>query len=65
MSAIKERIVVVKVAINCLAYILIIAMTRLNGNPKYPSYRDGRYLKKPLEDLLKASGVDLSNGGGF
>jgi hypothetical protein len=41
MSAIKKSIVRVKAAINCLAYALIIAMARLNGDPKYQSYRDG------------------------
>ena len=39
-------------------------MARVNGDPKYKSYRNGRGMKKPVEDL-KASGVDLSNGGGF
>ena len=41
MSAIKKSIVAVKAAINCLAYTLIIAMARTNGEPKYPSYRNG------------------------
>jgi len=65
MSAIKKSIVTVKAALNCLAYALIIAMARVNGDPKYQSYRHGSGLKKPVEDLLKASGVDLSNGGSF
>jgi len=34
MSAIKRSFVAVKAAINCLAYALIIAMARLNGDPK-------------------------------
>jgi len=37
-------------------------MARLNGDPMYPSYRDGKCLIKPVEDLLKASGIDMSNG---
>ena len=65
ISAIKKSIVTVKSAINCLAYALIIAMARLNGGPNYQSYRHGYGLKNPVEDLLKASGVNLSNGGGF
>ena len=65
MSAIKKSIVTVKALLNCLAYALIIAMARVNGEPKYQLYRHGKGLKKPVEDLLKASGVDLSNGGGF
>ena len=28
-------------------------------------YRRGEGLKKPVDDILKASGVDLSIGGGF
>ena len=44
---------------------LILAMARVNGDPKYPSYRDGRGMKKPVEDLLKASGVNLCNAGVF
>ena len=65
MIAIKKSNVRVKAAINCLVYALIIAIARLNGYPKYQSYRDCKCLKKPVDDLLKASGVDLSNGGGF
>jgi hypothetical protein len=37
----------------------------MNGDPKYPLYRHGKCMKNPVEDLLKASGVDLSNGEGF
>ena len=42
MSAIKKSIVVVEAAIKCLVYALIIAMARMNGDPKYPLYRDGK-----------------------
>ena len=65
MSAIKKSIVFVKAAIYCVDHALIIAMTRVNGDQKYPSYRDGRGMKKPVEDLLKAAGVKLCNAGGF
>jgi len=40
-------------------------MTKVNGDSKYDSYKHGKGLKKPVEKLLKDSGVDLSNGGGF
>ena len=56
MSAIKKSILTVKASINCLAYQLIIAMTRLNGNPNYQSYRHDKGMKQPVEDLLKAFG---------
>jgi len=65
MSVIKKSIVTVKAALNCLAYALIIAMARVNIDPKYKSYSNGRGLKNPVEDFLKSSGVDLSNGAGF
>ena len=65
MSAIKKSIVCVKATVICLAYALLIAMARLNGDSKYQSYRHGYGLKKPVDFLVKASGVYLSNGGGF
>jgi len=64
MSVIKKSIVV-KAAFLCLAHALIIAMVRVNGDLKYALYRQDKCINKPFEDLLKASGVDLSNGGGF
>jgi hypothetical protein len=65
LNAIKKSLVVVKAAFLCLAHALIIAMALVNGDPKYKSYREGYGLTKPVEDLLEASGVDLSNGGGL
>jgi len=55
----------VKVTINYLAYALIIAMARDNGDSKYKSYSKGRGLTKPVEYILEASGVILFNGGAF
>jgi len=43
---------------------IIVAMARVNGDPKYKSYKNGYGLKKPAEHF-KTSGVDLSNGGGL
>jgi len=65
LSAIKKSIVTVEAALLCLVHALIIAMARINGNPKYASYRDGNGLKKLDEEHLKASDVDLYNTGGF
>jgi hypothetical protein len=56
---------VVKSAFLCLAHALIIAMERANRDPKYELYRHGNCWKKPVEDILKASGFDLTNGGGI
>jgi len=54
----------VKAAFLCLAHALLIAIANVNSYPKYKSFTDGYGLKKPVEDLLKASGFNLSNGGG-
>jgi len=40
-------------------------MARVNNDQKYKSYSNGYGLHKPVEELLNASSVDLSNGGGF
>ncbi len=56
---------VVKVAFLCLAHALIIAMARVNCDPKYKSYRDGYKLHLTVDELLNASGVDLYNGEGL
>jgi hypothetical protein len=48
-----------------LVHALIIAMARVYNDPKYASYSNGYGLKEPVQDLLNASGVDLSNGEGF
>ena len=65
MSAIKKSIVFVKAAFYCLAHALFLAMARVNGDPKYNSYRIGRRMKQPVEDLLNASAVKLCNSGSF
>ena len=62
LSSIKRSIVAVEAAFLYLAHALIIAMAHVNGEPKYASYRQGNCIKKPVENLLKASGVNLSNG---
>ena len=46
MSAIKKSTVDVKAAILCLAHVLIIAIARVNGDPKYALYRHGIMYEK-------------------
>jgi hypothetical protein len=65
LSTIKKSIVVIQAAFLCLAHALIIAMAKVNGDPKYKSYRNCYRMKQPVQNLLSASGVDLTNGGGF
>jgi hypothetical protein len=40
-------------------------MARVNCDLKYKSYRNGYLLDTSVADLLRASVVDLSNGGGL
>ena len=49
----------------CFAHVLIIAKAKENGDPKYKSYRNVYNMKQPVQVLLTASGVNLTNGGGF
>jgi len=55
----------VKAIFLCLAHALVIAIANVNSDPKYKSHRNGYGLNKPVEELLKDSGVDLSNGWGL
>jgi hypothetical protein len=65
LSAIKMSTVIVKAALLCLAHALVMALARVNGDPMYKSYSNGYLLDEPVECLLKASGVHLSNRGGL
>lgn len=47
-----------------LAHTLIIAMTGVNGDLKYASYREGKIFKTS-EDLFNGSGVNLHNARGY
>jgi hypothetical protein len=58
LSDIKRRIVVVMAAFLFMAHALIIAMARVNGDPKYNHIKIEKCMKKPFEDLLEASGVN-------
>ena len=49
----------------CLAHSRIIAMAKVNGDPKYKSYRVGYSMKQPVQDLSSVSDIDLTNCGGF
>ena len=64
MGAVKRSIVVLQGTSLCLAQALVIAMAQANGDPEYKAYRNGNRLEKPVKELLRASGVDLSDRGG-
>jgi hypothetical protein len=65
MAHLKRSIVEVKAKENCLAHALIIAIARVTNDPNYQSYRKGWKILPKVRELLQASGVDLSRGGGI
>ena len=50
---------------NCLAQALVIAITRLNKDPKCTSYRKGRKIRPLVRQLIETTRIDLKNGGGI
>ena len=65
MSHLKRRIVEIKAKDNCLAYAMVIAVARVTNDPDYQVYRHGWKILPKVRELLQASGVDLSRGGGI
>ena len=65
MINLKKSIVEVMTEENCLAHALVIAITKVTNNPDYQAYRKGREILPKVHELLQASGVDLSRGGGI
>ena len=61
----KRSTVEVKAKENCLAYALVIAVALVTNDPNYKSYRLGWKILPKVRELLQASGVDLSRGGGI
>jgi hypothetical protein len=65
MAHLKRSIVEVKTVENCLAHALVIAMAKVTNDPNYKAYIQGRKILPKVRELLQASGVDLSRGGGI
>jgi hypothetical protein len=65
MSHLKKSVVVVTAAENSLAHALVIAKARLTDDPEYKAYRQGRKIRTVVEELLRATGIDLTDGGGI
>jgi hypothetical protein len=63
MAHLKRSIVEVKSEQNCLAHALIIAKTRLDKDPDYKAYSQGRKIRPVVQNLLQTTKIDLKNGG--
>jgi len=65
MVHLKKSIVEVKTEENCLAPALVIAIAKVENDPNYKAYINGRKIRHVVQTLLDATGIDLSNGGGI
>ena len=55
----KSSIVEVK------AHALIIGIAKLNNDPNYKAYRQGRKIRPVVQDLLETTGINLDRGSGI
>jgi hypothetical protein len=65
MDHLKRIIVEGKAEEYCLAHALVIAIARVNNNPKYNSYRRGCKIRPVVQNLLETTGINLDRGGGI
>jgi len=65
MAHLKRSIVDVQAEENCLAHALIIAISRLENDPNYNSYRRGYKVRPVVQNLFTTTGIDLTNGAGI
>jgi len=62
MAHLKRSIVEVQAEENCLPHALIIAISRLEKDANYNSYRRGCRIRPVVQNLCKTTAIDLSNG---
>jgi len=65
MAHLKKGIVEVKADDNCLAHALIIAIASVHNESNYKSYHDGWKIRLLVQNLIKMTCIDLTNGAGF
>ena len=65
MTHLKRSVVEVKTSENCLAHAIIIAIAKVENDPDYKAYRQGRKIRPVVQKLLGKTGLDLSKGGGI
>ena len=64
MAHLKKSIIEVKAEENCLTHALLIAIERINKDPKYESYRKGYKIRPAVQNLLATTGINLDRGEG-
>jgi hypothetical protein len=63
MAHLKRSVLEVKALENCLAHAIIIAIAKLENDPNYKAYRQGRKIRPVVQTLLDKTVLDLSVGG--
>ena len=65
MTNLKRSIVEVNAEEKYLAHALVIATAKVDKDPKYKAYVQGRKLRQVVQTLLETTNIDLSNGAGL
>jgi hypothetical protein len=65
MTHLKTSVVEVKASENCLAHAIIIAIAKMENDPNYKTYRQGRKISPVVQELIAKTGLNLSEGGGI
>jgi hypothetical protein len=65
MAHLKTSVVKVQATDNCLAHAIIIAIAKLENDPDYKAYMQGRKIRPVVQKLLAETGISLTEGGGI
>jgi len=65
MAHLKRSVVELKAEENCLAHALVIAIAKVEKDPYYKAYIQGRKVRQVVQTLLETTGIDLSSGAGI
>jgi len=65
MTHLNTSIGEVKAEENSLAHALVISIAKVESDPNYKTYRQGRTIRQVVQTLLQTTVIDLSNGAGI
>ena len=65
MAHLKKSVVELKASENCLARAIIIGIAKLENDPDYKPYQQGRKIRLVVQTLLSKTGLDLPGRGGI
>jgi hypothetical protein len=65
MAHLKRSIVEENAEQNCLAHPLVMTIAKVDNDPNYKAYRQGRKIRPVVQTQIETIGIDLSNGAGI